>query len=116
MYRDSHYGVLRLPLNATREQIEARVHQLEQVHIPLAMSGDTLAVQRLREIREARSVLCNPAKRATYDRAYVAAITAHLRYEPPRQVETRAPAPQAVPRQPGQRETWLVFGPGAHAS
>jgi curved DNA-binding protein CbpA len=129
MYRDSHYGVLRLPLNATTAQIQAKAWQLEQVHIDLAMSGDEQAVLRLREIREARAVLCNPAKRGTYDRAYVAAITAHLRYVPPHPDEygTPVPAPreplarEGLPRarearQPGIRETWLVFGPGAHAS
>lgn len=103
MYKESHYGLLRLPLNATTDQIMAKAWQLEQVHVELACHGDVHAVLRLREIREARSVLCDPIRRATYDRAYVAAITAHLRYVPP---------------PPGERprETWMVFGPEAHAS
>lgn len=102
MYKESHYGVLHLPLNATVEQIAARARELEQAHIDRACVGDVQAVLRLREIRAARNTLCHPAYRATYDRAYVAAIAAHLRYEPPRAGE------------PLERETWMVFnaGPG----
>jgi curved DNA-binding protein CbpA len=103
MYKDSYYGLLRLPLNASTDQVNAKAWQLEQVHVELACAGDVQAVLRLREIREARSVLCNPVKRATYDRAYVAAIAAHLRYVPPRQGEE-------------PRDTWKVFGPDAKAS
>jgi curved DNA-binding protein CbpA len=92
MYRDSHYGVLHLPLNATTAQIEAKAHLLEQALLDLACAGDVPAVLKIREVRAARKALCHPAYRANYDRAYVAALTAHLRYEPPR-----------------PRETWMVF-------
>jgi curved DNA-binding protein CbpA len=104
MYKESYYGLLRLPLNATADQVRAKALQLEQVHVELACAGNVQAVLRLREIREARSVLCDPTRRATYDQAYVAAITAHLRYVPPRPGE--APV----------RENWLVFHTGANAS
>jgi curved DNA-binding protein CbpA len=103
MYKESYYGLLRLPLNATAEQVMAKAFQLEQVHVELACGGDVHAVLRLREIREARSVLCDPIKRATYDRAYVAAITAHLRYVPPHLGES-------------PRDTWMVFGSEVQAS
>ena len=103
MYKESYYGLLRLPLNANTDQVMAKAWQLEQVHVELACGGDVQAVLRLREIREARPVLCNPVKLATCDRAYVAAITAHLHYVPPRQGEL-------------PRETWMVLDPEAKAS
>jgi curved DNA-binding protein CbpA len=130
MYKDSHYGLLRLPLDATTDQVTAKAWQLEQMLVELACSGDAQAVLRLREIREARRVLCDPVKRATYDRAYVAALTAHLRYVPPRPGElprqasvvgsepdvVAVPARQAATREGALHETWMVFGPGAQAT
>jgi curved DNA-binding protein CbpA len=115
MYKESYYGLLRLPLDATVGQITSKAWQLEQMLVELACSGDVHAVLRLREIREARTALCDPIKRATYDRAYVAAIAAHLRYVPPRPAELPRQA-SVVDNEPATHDNWMVFGPGAKAS
>jgi curved DNA-binding protein CbpA len=115
VYKESYYGLLRLPLNATVDQITTKAWQLEQMLVELACAGDMQAVLRLREIREALAALCDPVKRATYDRAYVAAIAAHLRYVPPRPTELPRQA-SVVDDEPAARDTWMVFGPGAPAS
>nr|XP_031863680.1 uncharacterized protein CI109_000932 [Kwoniella shandongensis]KAA5530752.1 hypothetical protein CI109_000932 [Kwoniella shandongensis] len=60
----SHYEALRLPRNATKQQVKARFYELSKQYHPDAKGGDTA---KFHEINDAYATLGDDSKRRQYD-------------------------------------------------
>lgn len=63
-----YYEVLGVAPNATEEEIKRAYRELAKRYHPDRNPGDEEAAQKFKEITEAYEVLCDPEKRARYDR------------------------------------------------
>ncbi|WWC57857.1 uncharacterized protein I303_100392 [Kwoniella dejecticola CBS 10117] len=66
----SHYDVLSLSKNATKQQIKARFYELSKQYHPDAKGGDT---SKFHEINDAYAVLGDDSKRRSYDLSFTPA-------------------------------------------
>ena len=67
----SHYDVLGVPADATREDIKRAYRRLAKAHHP-DVSGEPDAAGRFRRVNEAYRVLVSPRSRSEYDRERLA--------------------------------------------
>ncbi|KAK8845375.1 hypothetical protein IAR55_006088 [Kwoniella newhampshirensis] len=69
----SHYDALKLPKNATKQQVKARFYELSKQYHPDAKGGDTA---KFHEINDAYATLGDESKRRQYDLSLVPASQA----------------------------------------
>ncbi|WVQ80473.1 hypothetical protein IAT38_002578 [Cryptococcus sp. DSM 104549] len=70
----SHYEALKLPHNATRQQVKAKFYELSKQYHPDAKTGDTA---KFHEINDAYATLGDPTKRRQYDQSLAPASHSH---------------------------------------
>ncbi|CAD7090450.1 unnamed protein product [Hermetia illucens] len=65
---EDYYGMLNCDENSTIEQIQAEYKVLALQHHPDKNSGDKEAEAKFQKLKEAKEILCDPEKRANYDK------------------------------------------------
>ncbi len=63
-----HYAVLGVSRQAPADEIKAAFRKLASVHHPDKNQGDPMAAARFKELNSSYQVLCDPQRRAMYDR------------------------------------------------
>ena len=63
-----HYAVLGVSRQASAEEIKAAFRKLASLHHPDKNQGDPMAAARFKELNSSYQVLCDPQRRAMYDR------------------------------------------------
>lgn len=63
-----HYAVLGVSRQAAADEIKAAFRKLASVHHPDKNQGDPMAAARFKELNSSYQVLCDPQRRAMYDR------------------------------------------------
>lgn len=66
-FRKNYYGVLEIPVTASKEEIRAAYRRLAKLCHPDKNAGNTAAEEKFKLINEANEILSNPILRAEYD-------------------------------------------------